>query len=1327
MEGSLETDVELGEFLGRQQDGKASVGRRLSQIEVRFEGLNVDAERREGQRALPTLLNSTLNVTQELMGLLGLYPSKKQPVRILEHMEGRIRPSRMTLILGHPGSGKSTLLRAMAGKLNPSLKVGGKVTYNGQDLSQFVPQRTCAYVSQHDLHHAEMTVRETLNFSAQMLGANDAYELLRDVITTDKATKTTVKPEVATCEADKRKFVVEYVLKILGLQECADIILGDEMRRGISGGQKKRVTTGEMLVGLARCFFMDDISTGLDSSTTFEMVKFLRQMTHSMGLTMAISLLQLTPEVFDLFDDLILLCEGKIIYLGPCKNVLGFFESKGFKCPEKKNTTDFLQEVTSKVDQAQYWAGCQSTYEFISAKQFAEFFHSMSHSRFLDEELQKENGQSNRDISPTEKGYNISRWGHFKACFSRELLLIKRNSPVHIFKTIQIALLGFIVMTLFFRTEMKHQSVADGNRFLGVIFAAVVTVKFNGMTELAMTIKRLPTFYKQRELLFLPGWALLSSVVLLSIPLSFLETAIWTGLTYYVVGFAPSAIRFFQQFLALFCVHQMSMAIFRFIAVVGRTQVMSNILGTATLIAIYILGGFVISKDAIQPWLAWGHWISPMTYGQNAVAVNEFLDERWSMQFQYGHTTDTVGRTILRARGMFTEMHWFWICIGALLGFSLLFNIFSLFALEYLNAPVTQVNIHISEATTKVVNVEEQTLEETSHCGMVLPFKSLTLAFSHISYSVDMPKGMKKHGAREKRLPLLHDVTGAFRPGVLTALMGITGAGKTTLLDVLAGRKTGGYIEGNISISGYPKKQETFARVTGYCEQTDIHSPFLTVYESIQFSARLRLPANISTPTRNLFVDEVMDLVELKPLKNAMVGLSGTNGLSAEQRKRLTIAVELVSSPSIIFMDEPTTGLDARAAAIVMRTVRKTVDTGCSVVCTIHQPSIEIFEAFDELLLLKRGQLIYGGPMGPSSQNMVQYFEAIPGVPKLKDGQNPATWMLDVSSSSMELKLHVDYAKIFQSSDLYIKNLELVDELNKPQPNSEDLHFTSKNDQSTKAQCMACMWKQNMSYWKNPEQNVIRFIITIATSLLLGTVFWDIGSKITTEQDIFNILGVMYGSALFLGFVNASMVQPIVGMERVVFYRERASRMYSSMPYAFAQVIVEIPYITVQILIISAVTYTMIGFQFTIAKLLWFMFFTFMNLAYFTLFGMMTAALTPTQEIASIFSFFLFILWNLFSGFFIPRTMIPIWWRWYYWADPCAWTIFGLMISQLGDQRELINVPGKSDQSVKEFLQDYLGLQDKYFSLIVSLHLGVVALFLLVFIISIKRLNFQTR
>lgn len=134
-------------------------------------------------------------------------------------------------------------------------------------------------------------------------------------------------------------------MQILGLEVCADTLVGDEMIRGISGGQKKRVTTGEMLVGPARALFMDEISTGLDSSTTYQIVNSLRQSIHILNGTAVISLLQPAPETYELFDDIILLSDGQIVYQGPRENVLDFFEYMGFKCPERKGVADFLQEV----------------------------------------------------------------------------------------------------------------------------------------------------------------------------------------------------------------------------------------------------------------------------------------------------------------------------------------------------------------------------------------------------------------------------------------------------------------------------------------------------------------------------------------------------------------------------------------------------------------------------------------------------------------------------------------------------------------------------------------------------------------------------------------------------------------------------------------------------------------------------------------------------------------------------------------------------------------------------------------------------------------------
>ncbi|XP_077235594.1 ABC transporter G family member 45-like [Tasmannia lanceolata] len=1328
------THSENEEFLSRLKGRKTRLGIHEPKIEVRFEELCVEAKVMVGGGARPTLFNATINAAEEIMGLVGAVPSKKRPLKLLQGLKGIIKPSRMTLLLGPPGSGKSTLLRALAGKLDPSLKVSGRVTYNGKELTHFIPQRTCAYVTQNDIHHAEMTVRETLDFSRRVLGAGDTTVAARNKIAgIEPDPELDAFIQASSADENGRKFVTDYVLRMLGLYECADTIIGDEMRRGISGGQKKRVTIGEMLVGLAKTFFMDDISTGLDSSTTVEIMKFLKQMVHLMDLTIVISLLQPPPEAFDLFDDIILLCEGRIAYQGPRENVLEFFESMGFKCPVRKNTADFLQEVISKMDQAQYWANKHVEYQYIPVEKFVESFCSFRLGRLIENQLLQPFSQKRSDSSVLSKeNYHILKWEQFKACFSRELLLMKRNSLAHLFKTMQISVLAFVVMTLFLRTNMNHGSIVDANRYMGAIFSGVVVINLNSMTELIIMIMRLTTFYRQKELLFLPSWAFLSSIFLLSIPMSLLETGIWTCSTYFVIGFAPSAIRFLQQFLAFFCIHQTSTSLFRFIAVVARTQVVANALGISLMVAIYTLGGFLISKDNLQSWWAWGNWVSPMTYAQNAVAIIEFLDKRWNMPISDRNINeDTIGKAFLRSRGLFTEWYWFWICMGALMGFSLLFNILCILALEYFKAPgKRQASVFIQSIAIDQTNMFdiEATTRASHKSGMVLPFQPITFAFSHISYYVDIPDEMAKHRLSEKKLHLLRDVSGAFKPGVLTALMGVTGAGKTTLLDVLAGRKTEGYIKGSIHISGYPKRQETFARISGYCEQTDIHSPFVTVRESLQYSAWLRLPSHIKPQIRNAFVDEVMDLVELKALENAMVGLAGINGLSTEQRKRLTIAVELVASPSIIFMDEPTSGLDARAAAIVMRTVRNTVDTGRTVVCTIHQPSIDIFESFDELLLMKRGGLlIYGGPLGPFSDKLVQYFEAVPGVPKIKHDQNPAAWVLDVSSSAMEYEIGIDFAEVFSSSYLYKKNMELIRVLSKEKSNSGPLYFPSKYTQSFRVQCAACLMKQHWSYWKDPEHNMFRFIITIASTLLFGTVFWDIGSKITTEQDLFNILGALYGAALFLGFPTSTMVQPIVWLERAAFYRETSAGMYSSMPYAIAQVAIEIPYIIIQVLIFSLIAYPMMGFQWAALKFFWFISLMFLNFMYFVLFGMVTVALTPNQEIAAILSFFFYVLWNLFSGFFIPRLMIPIWWRWFYWANPAAWTVYGLMVSQLGDRVDIIHIPGQSDQTVKDFLTYYLGLEANHFALVVALHVGIIVLFLLIFGFSIKHLNFQRR
>ncbi|XP_062091838.1 pleiotropic drug resistance protein 2-like isoform X4 [Humulus lupulus] len=1357
LDGVLKVVEEDNEkFLGRLRDRIDRVGIQIPKIEVRFENLWIEGDAFVGTRALPTLLNSTLNTIEGVLGLVKLFPSNKRVVKIIHNVSGLIKPSRMTLLLGPPGSGKTTLLQALSGKTDKNLRTSGRVTYCGHEFSEFISQRTCAYIGQHDLHYGEMTVRETLDFSSRCLGVGTRYELLVELSRREKEAGIKPDPEIdafmkATAVAGQEtSLVTDYVLKILGLDMCSDIKVGNEMRRGISGGQKKRLTTGEMLTGPARAFFMDEISTGLDSSTTFQIVRFMRQLVHIMEATMIISLLQPPPETFELFDDIILLSEGHIVYQGPRENVLEFFESIGFKCPDRKAVADFLQEVTSLKDQEQYWLRKNEPYRYVGVEELVDHFKNFHIGQKLCEELRVPYDKSKAHPAALVKDkYGISNWELFRACFAREWLLMKRNSFVYIFKTTQIAILSIIALTVFLRTEMKHGRLEDGGKFYGALFFSLIIVMFNGMAELSMTNFRLPVFFKQRDFLFYPAWAFALPIWILRTPISLMESGIWVILTYYTIGFAPAASRFFRQLLAFFSVHQMALSLFRFIAAVGRTRVISNTLGTFILLLDFVLGGFIVAKDDIQPWMIWGYYLSPLMYGQNAIVINEFLDERWSSPNNDSRISQpTVGKALLKARGMFTEDYWYWICIGALFGFSLLFNICFIAALTFLNPFEDSKSVIMDENKNKYkgqsfsaeqhsTRMTELTssstqdggsVHERTQRGMVLPFQPLSLAFDHVNYYVDTPTEMKNQGVKEDRLQLLRDVSGAFKPGILTALVGVSGAGKTTLMDVLAGRKTGGYTEGSISISGYPKNQATFARVSGYCEQNDIHSPNITVYESLIYSAWLRLAKEITKETRQMFVEEVMELVELKPIRNSKVGLPGVDGLSTEQRKRLTIAVELVANPSIIFMDEPTSGLDARAAAIVMRTVRNTVDTGRTVVCTIHQPSIDIFEAFDELLLMKRGgQVIYAGPLGRHSHKLVEYFEAISGVPKIKDACNPATWMLDISTPAFEAQLGIDFAETYKNSGLYKTNSKLINELSTPEPGSSDLCFPTKYSQSYTTQWKACFWKQHWSYWRNPQYNAIRLFMAIVVGFLFGLIFWGKGDQTQKEQDLLNLMGAMYAAVLFLGATNTSSVQPIVAIERTIFYRERAAGMYSELPYAFAQVTIEIIYVAVQTFIYSLILYSTIGFPWQFFKFLWFYYFIFMSFIIFTLYGMMIVALTPNHQIAAIAMSFFLCFWNLFSGFLIPWKQIPIWWRWYYWASPVAWTIYGLITSQIGDVTDLVTITQGDSITVKAYLKSSFGFEYDFLGAVAAAHIGFVLLFIFVFAYGIKYLNFQRR
>uniref|UniRef100_A0A2N9HY11 ABC-2 type transporter transmembrane domain-containing protein n=1 Tax=Fagus sylvatica TaxID=28930 RepID=A0A2N9HY11_FAGSY len=312
----------------------------------------------------------------------------------------------------------------------------------------------------------------------------------------------------------------------------------------------------------------------------------------------------------------------------------------------------------------------------------------------------------------------------------------------------------------------------------------------------------------------------------------------------------------------------------------------------------------------------------------------------------------------------------------------------------------------------------------------------------------------------------------------------------------------------------------------------------------------------------------------------------------------------------------------------------------------------------------------------------------------------------------------------YTSQVLSLRNKALIQELSKPAPGSKELHFTTQYSQSFFTQCMACLWKQHWSYWRNPPYTAVRFLFTVFISLIFGTMFWDLGSKIKRQQDLFNAMGSMYAAVIFLGVQNSSSVQPVVAVERTVFYRERAAGMYSALPYAFAQVAIELPYVFAQAAVYGIIVYAMIGFEWTVAKFFWYLFIMYFTLLYFTFFGMMTVAVTPNHHIASIISAAFYGIWNLFSGFIVPRPRIPIWWIWYYWACPMAWTLYGLLVSQFGDIKDRLE---DSDETVEEFVSRYFGFKHDFLGVVAVVVAGIAVFFAFIFAVSIKVFNFQRR
>ncbi|CAK4652166.1 hypothetical protein LEN26_007161 [Aphanomyces euteiches] len=514
----------------------------------------------------------------------------------------------------------------------------------------------------------------------------------------------------------------------------------------------------------------------------------------------------------------------------------------------------------------------------------------------------------------------------------------------------------------------------------------------------------------------------------------------------------------------------------------------------------------------------------------------------------------------------------------------------------------------------------------------------VTLAFQKLSYSVPNPK------KGEPELKLLTEVSGFALPGTITALMGSTGAGKTTLMDVIAGRKTAGKITGDILLNGYPATDLALQRCTGYCEQMDVHSESATFREALTFSAILRQPSEVSREAKLAFVEECLNMLELTSLGDTIV-----RGSSVEQMKRLTIGVELAAAPSVLFLDEPTSGLDARSAKLVMSGIRKIATTGRTVACTIHQPSAEVFEMFDSLLLLKRGgQAVYFGELGQNSSNLINYFTRIPDSPPLLEDANPATWMLECIGAGVEVKnrtTNVDFVQIFEESPEY-KDLKAgLDKYAHPSPDLPELKFTKKRAASPATQCRMLVQRFMRMYWRKATYNLTRPFVSIFLAVLFGLVFCRLNYY--TFAGATSASGMIFVTALFLSLISFVSVLPMATSDRDVFYRERASQTYSSTWYFVGSTVAELPYVFFNGFLFTAIYFPFVGFKGTFLDAL-------------------MAYAAPRVEIAALMGILIQSIYFLFMGFNPPSSSIKSYYRWLYHITPQKYSLAAMTATVLG-------------------------------------------------------------
>ncbi|XP_052628730.1 broad substrate specificity ATP-binding cassette transporter ABCG2 isoform X2 [Harpia harpyja] len=552
------------------------------------------------------------------------------------------------------------------------------------------------------------------------------------------------------------------------------------------------------------------------------------------------------------------------------------------------------------------------------------------------------------------------------------------------------------------------------------------------------------------------------------------------------------------------------------------------------------------------------------------------------------------------------------------------------------------------------------------------------LTFHNICYHVKMKTGFlccQKTANKE----VLRDVNGIMRPG-LNAILGPTGSGKSSLLDILAARKDPHGLSGDILINGAPQPAN-FKCTSGYVGQDDVVMGTLTVRENLKFSAALRLPKSVKEQEKNERVNQIIKELGLSKVGDSKVGTQFTRGVSGGERKRTNIGMELIMDPAILFLDEPTTGLDASTANAVLLLLKRMAKQGKTIIFSIHQPRYSIFQLFDNVTLLAVGKVLYHGP----TQHAIEYFQSI-GY-ECEPYNNPADFFLDIinGDSTAVAMSKTDETNTERTEECTEHDKTLAEKLAEKYSNSAYYQETKAvlenislgNKKKTKAVFRQITyansflhqlkWVSNRTFKNlvgNPQASIAQLCVTAFLGLVVGAIFFGLKEDSAGLQ---NRVGAMFFLTTNQCFSSISAIELFV-VEKKIFIHEYISGYYRTSAYFISKLMADlIPMRTIPSIIFTCIIYFMLGLKPTV-EAFFTMMFTLMMVSYTaTSMALAIAAGQSVVAVANLLMTITFVFMIIFSGLLVNLTSIMSWLSWLKYFSIPRYGMTALQISELTD------------------------------------------------------------